>query len=64
MCVGMHVCVCVTYSLETDSSGNGIEDCVRMGKVREPASLNALEVHGLKTEIITCAVNNKLAKLR
>lgn len=31
-----------------------------MRKVGEPSSLNALEVHGLKTKrLITCAVNDK-----
>lgn len=57
----MHVCACVTYSLETDSSGDGIEDRVCMRKVREPSGLDALEVHRLKTEIITCAVNDTLS---
>lgn len=37
----------VPYSLETDSSGNGIQDCISMWKVREPACFNSLEVHGL-----------------
>lgn len=32
-----------------------------MRKVWEPASLNAFEIHGLKTDIITFAVNDKLA---
>lgn len=43
------MCVCVTYSLETDGSRHSIQDCVRMRKVGKPASLNAFEVHGLKT---------------
>lgn len=60
MWVGMHVCVCVTYSLKTDSSGDGVYDCICMRKIREPAGLNALEVHSLKTEIIPHAVNDKL----
>ena len=42
--------VCVTYSLEADGSGDGIKDLVCMRKVREPSSLNALEVHCLKTK--------------
>lgn len=50
----------VTYSLEADSSGDGIQDCVCMRKVWESASLNAFEVQGLKTDIITFAVNHKL----
>lgn len=55
----MYVCVlCVTYSLETDSSGDGIYDRVCMRKVWEASRLNALEVHGLKTEIIACVVND------
>jgi len=48
-----NACVCVAYSLETDGGGDGVQDRVRMRKVREPPGLNALEVHGLKTEITT-----------
>lgn len=45
---------CVTHSLETDGSGDGIEDCVCMRKVREVSGLNALEVHGLKRVYDMC----------
>lgn len=60
----IYICayVCVTYSLETDCSGDRIQDSVCMRKVREPSSLDALEVHGLKVERqITFAVTDKLS---
>lgn len=54
----MHVHAAETYSLETDSRGDGVEDCVCMRKVREASGLYALEVHGLKKERwLTCAVS-------
>lgn len=40
-----------TYSMEADRSGDGIYDCVCMWNVRQPASLNALEVDSLKRGI-------------
>ncbi len=46
----MHVCTCVTHSLETDSGGDGVKDPVGMREVREAPSLNALKVHGLQKE--------------
>ncbi len=49
-CFGMHVCTCVTHSLETDSGGDGVKDPVGMREVREAPSLNALKVHGLQKE--------------
>lgn len=49
----------VTYSLETNRSGDGVYDGVCMGKVREVAGLDALEVHGLK-RYIECSVNHEL----
>lgn len=39
-----------TYSLETNSSGDGVENGVSVGKVGEPPCLNPFEVHGLKRE--------------
>lgn len=57
----IHVRVCVeiiTYGLETDSRRDGVNNCVRMRKVREVASLNPFEVHGLKIEI-SCVVNDE-----
>lgn len=45
---------CGTYSLETDSSGDGIEECVRLREIGEPSSLDALKVHGLKQTHYTC----------
>lgn len=43
----------VTYCLETDSSGDGVDESVCMREVWEVARLDALKVHGLRTEIIT-----------
>lgn len=54
--------VCVTHGLETDSGGDGVYDCVCVGKVREVSSLDALEVHGLKRQEIKTAVNDEQAK--
>lgn len=39
-----------TYSLETNSRGDGVENGVRVGKVGEPPCLDPFEVHGLKRE--------------
>lgn len=41
---------CDTYSLETNRSGNGIENGVSVGIVGETSRLDAFEVHGLKRE--------------
>lgn len=48
----------MTYGLETDSRRDSINNCVCMRKVREVASLNPFEVHGLKIEI-RCVVNDE-----
>lgn len=39
-----------TYSLETNSCGDGVENGVSVGKVGEPPCLDPFEVHGLKRE--------------
>lgn len=39
-----------TYSLETNSSGDGVENGVSVGEVGEPPCLNPFKVHGLKRE--------------
>lgn len=39
-----------TYSLETNCSGDGVENGVSVGEVGEPPCLNPFKVHGLKRE--------------
>lgn len=39
-----------TYSLETNSSGDCVENGVSVGEVGEPPCLNPFKVHGLKRE--------------
>lgn len=50
-------CACDTYSLETNGSGDGVENGVSVGEVGEASCFDAFEVHGLKGErrIVTMA---------
>lgn len=50
-------CACDTYSLETNRSGDGVENGVSVGEVGEASCFDAFEVHGLKREsrIVTIA---------
>lgn len=43
-------CARDTYSLETNRSGDGVENGVGVGEVGEPPCFDAFEVHGLKWE--------------
>lgn len=43
-------CACDTYSLETNGSGDGVENGVSVGEVGEASCLDAFEVHGLERE--------------
>lgn len=50
-------CAGDTYSLETNSRGDGVENGVSVGEVGEASCFDAFEVHGLKGErgIVTTA---------